>query len=343
MDEHRELQRAGKAGGWAAAIAMMVLLAEVVWMVLPFVGYISLHVTMDPFFRFRGRWFQPFFMRSYHPAGAPLALLGIGCFLFGAFQVYRQKLRGGGAVTGGLYRWVRHPQYAALGLVGLGLLLLWPRYYLLLAFVTMCFLYYALARAEERLMLGSCGEGYRSYLESTSAFFPGDRRFLRIPPPGPPTWRGAAGGLARWAFAMVLAFAVAVGISAVTIMNRRVSLVEEQGITALDRLAQHRGAARPGDTVREFFGRDALERSARSRLRTRERLSASLGLLAADPRLRDMLTAVPPPATILAIPVEPERALFEGEAACGEDSRDFLRVYIAAVSDPRDRSLSPRA
>jgi len=176
VTERRSIERLGKAGKWAGVIAMTVLLAEVVWMVLPFVGFISLHVTMDPFFRFRRRWFQPFFMRSYHPAGAPLVLLGMGFFLSGAGQIFRRKLLGGGAVTGGLYRWVRHPQYASLAVVGLGLLLLWPRYYLLLAFVTMCALYVALARAEERQMLKAFGDGYRSYLTRTSMVISTTRR-----------------------------------------------------------------------------------------------------------------------------------------------------------------------
>jgi len=91
----RSLETAGRAGSLAGVVGMMVLLAEVIWMVLPFVGFISLHVTLDPFFRFRRRWFQPFFMPSYHPAGAPLVLLGGGFFITGAIQIYGRKLTGG--------------------------------------------------------------------------------------------------------------------------------------------------------------------------------------------------------------------------------------------------------
>ncbi|MBN1426636.1 isoprenylcysteine carboxylmethyltransferase family protein [Candidatus Fermentibacteria bacterium] len=340
MTERRGIERAGKAGGWAAAIAMMVLLAEVVWMVLPFVGFISLHVTMDPFFRFRRRWFQPFFMRSYHPAGAPLVLIGMGLFLSGAMQIYGRKLKGGGAVTGGLYRWVRHPQYASLAVVGLGLLLLWPRYYLLLAFVTMCFLYVALARAEERQMLKEAGDGYRSYLSRTSMFFPGDRHILRIGPPGPASWIGALRGVGWWALAMILAFAAALGVSALTILHRPLPLVHARGIVGLDRRVFYPGSVTRGENLVEFFGRDALERRSRRELQTEERLVTCLNVLGEDPRVRQLLGAVQAPATVMAIPLEPDRPMFEEEERCQEGADRVLRIYLVAAAAKRNRDLA---
>ncbi len=342
MSTDRTIFRLGKATGWAGVVATMILLAEVVWMVLPFVGFISLHVTMDPFFRFRRRWFGPFFMRSYHPLGAPLALVGMGIFFSGAIQIYGRKLRGGGAVTGGLYRWVRHPQYASLAVVGLGLLLLWPRYYLALAFVTMCFLYVALARAEERQMLKEAGETYRSYMARTSMFFPGDRRIVRVGSPGPATWAGVARGFFSWIVAMALAFAAAFGLSTLTILNRHLPLVEAHGFVALDRAVFSLGSLPRGLTVAEFFGKNAVERRLRRHLRSKERLTKALGLLEEDGHVDALRRTVPPPATFMVMPWEPDRPMFREEAPCADSPDRVLRLYVVAAAAPGNPELPPR-
>ena len=61
----------------------------------------------------------------------PLMLAGVVVFFAGAIPVYWTKLRGGGAVTTGVYAWIRHPQYVGLAILGLGTLLLWPRFLVL--------------------------------------------------------------------------------------------------------------------------------------------------------------------------------------------------------------------
>jgi protein-S-isoprenylcysteine O-methyltransferase Ste14 len=105
--------------------------------------------------------------------GAILATVGLAVFAVAAAQVYSAKLLGRGAVTGGLYDRVRHPQYAALMLSGLGLLLLWPRIAALIAFVAMLFAYLMLARIEERECTARFGQAYREYRARTSMFLPG--------------------------------------------------------------------------------------------------------------------------------------------------------------------------
>jgi hypothetical protein len=101
-----------------------------------------------------------------------------------------------------LYRWVRHPQYVALALMGLGVLLHWPRIAVLVAFVTMLFLYYFLARSEERRCLEQFGDSYREYSERTWMFLPwlGPRGAC---PPGRERpgagWQGVLAGIAAWA------------------------------------------------------------------------------------------------------------------------------------------------
>jgi protein-S-isoprenylcysteine O-methyltransferase Ste14 len=141
------------------------------------------------------------------PAGFLLAELGLVLFLVGVVQIYGAKLLRRGAVTGGLYRVVRHPQYLALAVLGLGVTLIWPRLLVLVSFVSMMFLYYALARWEERRCVEKYGESYRAYQERTGMILP------RLPGrgpaaavPGPGWWRGVAIYVAVLAVALVGAF-----------------------------------------------------------------------------------------------------------------------------------------
>lgn len=104
--------------------------------------------------------------------GAVLALLGFVAFGLGAGQVYYHKLARKGAVTGGVYNFIRHPQYASLALCSFGLLLLWPRFIVLLSFITMLFVYYFLARVEERECEVKFGQSYLDYKNKTGMFLP---------------------------------------------------------------------------------------------------------------------------------------------------------------------------
>jgi protein-S-isoprenylcysteine O-methyltransferase Ste14 len=124
-------------------------------------------------------FFLPHFSRTTDPLldmltpiGRYIALAGLLLFVAGALQVYSAKLLRRGEVTGGLYRVARHPQYAALILLGFGLLLIWPRFLVLFAFTTMIFLYVALARHEEELCVERFGDGYRDYSARVGMFGP---------------------------------------------------------------------------------------------------------------------------------------------------------------------------
>ena len=105
-------------------------------------------------------------------AGIALAALGFIGFCAGAFQVYYYKLAKKGAVTGGIYKIIRHPQYASLILCSFGLLILWPRYLALFSFVLMLFVYYSLAWIEERECEVKFGPSYLEYKRRTGMFLP---------------------------------------------------------------------------------------------------------------------------------------------------------------------------
>jgi protein-S-isoprenylcysteine O-methyltransferase Ste14 len=144
-----------------------------------------------------------------HGLAWPLILIGTGLFLGSAIPLYWAKFRRQGAVTTGLYTFIRHPQYVGLALLGLGTLLLWPRFLVLITYVTMLFLYTRIASWEEAQCLAHYGESYRAYQERTGRFLPWawSRRLPRLPPAS-----GVGGVLTTLGvFALLLGTSVALG------------------------------------------------------------------------------------------------------------------------------------
>ena len=86
--------------------------------------------------------------------------VGIAFFFIGAGQIYFNKFTKRGAVSGGIYKVIRHPQYVALAIMGLGLLMVWPRFTVLIMFVSMLFVYYWLASKEEQECEEKFGQSY---------------------------------------------------------------------------------------------------------------------------------------------------------------------------------------
>ncbi len=104
--------------------------------------------------------------------GSVFFVVGMLIFFVCAGQVYLGKLLKKGVATKGLYTLIRHPQYLGLGLAALGLAIMWPRFLTLALFVIMLFLYYLLAKDEERRMISRFGESYIGYMSRTGMFFP---------------------------------------------------------------------------------------------------------------------------------------------------------------------------
>ena len=153
----------------------------------------------------------------HETVGSVLFLGGLAAFAAGAVQIYSAKLRGRGAVTGGLYRHIRHPQYLALIVASIGMLLLWPRFLVVLATVTVIFAYIALARAEERACLHRF-PGYAGYRKQTGMFLPA--RFS-------PEFRLSCGDSAAMRVAVwVLAYATVLGFSLLLAIGIRIHAID---------------------------------------------------------------------------------------------------------------------
>ena len=170
------LARAGEA---VLKVLSLFVILEPIWMLLPFAGFLYGSVLQietlarHPATAWLTHFVFPVLTLGW--TGPVLIAAGFGIFMVGAGQIYWARIRRSGLVTGGLYRFVRHPQYVALTLFGLGMLLTWGRAVTFLAFFVMMFLYYYLARSEERSCVRLFGSNYERYRERTSFIIPGDR------------------------------------------------------------------------------------------------------------------------------------------------------------------------
>ncbi len=90
-------------------------------------GWLTLHIL--PHFTYTASMLS----NTLLLAAWPLILLGLMLFFMGFVQIYWAKLTGKANVEVGLYRYIRHPQYVALAIVGLGTSIYWSRFIVLIA------------------------------------------------------------------------------------------------------------------------------------------------------------------------------------------------------------------
>jgi protein-S-isoprenylcysteine O-methyltransferase Ste14 len=98
--------------------------------------------------------------------------IGLAMFLISFMHLYWAKFRKKGVVAAGLYRFIRHPQYVAWSIFGLGIAIFWSRMIVILMYISMLFVYYFLAKSEERKCMRKYGDSYRSYYQKTGRFLP---------------------------------------------------------------------------------------------------------------------------------------------------------------------------
>ncbi len=89
-----------------------------------------------------------------------------------AWKVLFQAQREHTVASGGIYSYLRHPQYAGFILIMLGFLLEWPTLITLAMFPLLVIMYARLARREEKEALAEFGEDYAKYAAMTPAFLP---------------------------------------------------------------------------------------------------------------------------------------------------------------------------
>ena len=108
--------------------------------------------------------------------GYALNLIGALFVIQGWSQIHRHywsKEEGKGElVTGGIYEYIRHPQYTGFLFITLGLLVHWATIPLLIMWPILVVLYYRLAKKEEREMEREFGDKYTEYKRRTRLFIP---------------------------------------------------------------------------------------------------------------------------------------------------------------------------
>jgi len=179
-------RKGSRAVAISAIFLSFIVALEIVIMISPFAFFFYavfnpflLALNQSPMTRWLTAFFLPHMIVPPNEALKVIRILGSVFFVGGtllffvcAIQVYAGKLLKKGVATGGLYRIIRHPQYLGLGLAALGLAIMWPRFLTLGLFAVMLFLYYLLAKDEERRMIKRFGESYISYMNQTGRFLP---------------------------------------------------------------------------------------------------------------------------------------------------------------------------
>jgi protein-S-isoprenylcysteine O-methyltransferase Ste14 len=175
-----------KAIGNSAIVIYFIIGLEIMIMISPFAGFFYsvfnpflLETAKYPATRWLSSFFLPHmvlppddFLRFIRIMGSVLFVSGMTVFFICALQVYANKFLKKGTVLKGLYSVIRHPQYVALGVAGIGLSILWPRFLVVVLWLVMILFYYLLAKDEERRMLRQYPDTYREYMEKTGMFLP---------------------------------------------------------------------------------------------------------------------------------------------------------------------------
>ena len=135
----------------------------------------SKYPVIDPFSHINGHLWAAF-------SGGSTAVWGLVMLLSWAAMIgglvimgkaWKQIHRANGElVTSGPYRLVRHPQYSGLFLITVGMLIQWPTIITAAMWPILMFMYYRLARREEREMESRFGDKYVTYRQQVPMFWP---------------------------------------------------------------------------------------------------------------------------------------------------------------------------
>jgi protein-S-isoprenylcysteine O-methyltransferase Ste14 len=189
----------------SAVLVYFIIAFEVLIMISPFAGFfyavfnpVLLQVASHPATRWLSAFYLPHMVLPGNGLlvfirllGSVLTVLGLVVFLVCALQIYTAKLFRRGAVAGGLYAWIRHPQYLALAVTGIGLSILWPRILNAVLWLVMVLIYVLLAKDEERRMRSAYPDAYGSYMDRTGRFLPAGLERLLTPATRPGRILGA--------------------------------------------------------------------------------------------------------------------------------------------------------
>jgi len=211
-------------------LAYFLIGIEIIIMISPFALYfysvygpVLQALAANPLTSWSTEFFLPHLVFPADPLIGAISLLqvlmivGLLLFFLAAIPLYYGRFTGKGVVVRGFYSKVRHPQYLFLAISGFGLMLYWPRFIILIMYVTMLFVYYALARNEEWRMRRVQPEAYERYLARTPMFLigePGGRLYRLLFGRIQSKWLGIA---AAYCLTVTLAMLLAFGLRSYTV------------------------------------------------------------------------------------------------------------------------------
>ncbi|NGP89379.1 methyltransferase family protein [Fodinibius halophilus] len=250
-DNNHRTTNATRSAFWASILYYGLIAFEFFYMFSPFAAYIysiygpglqALNLSESTswligfFMPHIARESQSLFITWHEVIGMTLFLGGLTAFLIGAAQIYWNKLTKSGAVFGGIYHYIRHPQYLALMISSFGMVLVWPRYLVLFGFVTVCFAYFFLAKIEERKCKQTFAD-YENYRSQTGMFLPQgiEKLFHYIPRPQKRIGK-IIGTVGFYVLIILLAFTAARGIHGYTVSNLYTYTTEQEVYLSLGKL-----------------------------------------------------------------------------------------------------------
>ena len=118
-----------------------------------------------------GNSFYGIFMNFIFPTSKVIIGIGILLVIFGWKQIFR-AIKNNKLVTTGLYSAIRHPQYLGFMLITLGMLVQWPSIFTAILWPILVFIYYRLAKTEDREVGKQFGEEFQKYKLSVPGFLP---------------------------------------------------------------------------------------------------------------------------------------------------------------------------
>lgn len=182
-------------------------------------------------------------------------VIGLVLFFSAAIPLYWGRFTRHGVVKISFYSKIRHPQYLFLAISGFGLLLYWPRFIILILFVTMLYVYYFLARNEEWRMAREQPGAYEKYLEKTPMFLPGE--------PGGRIFRLLFGRVQPKGLALALSYFVSLALALTIAFGLRQYSISILPRTFVDKTVILPVFPMPAEEVKTIYeaARDAIQRS----------------------------------------------------------------------------------
>lgn len=131
--------------------------------------------VLDPFTHANGHlWValaggSPILFNILHPLSNVIIFSGLIIIAIGWKGIHSGN---GSLITGGIYRFVRHPQYSGFILMILGFLIQWPTIITLIMAPFLMIMYTKLAKKEEKVMISLFGDEYIDFMNRVPRFIP---------------------------------------------------------------------------------------------------------------------------------------------------------------------------